>query len=285
MQFIIALCLTFITGIWAATPTSSTIPKTFKVQSVKETYPLSWDMLYRVNVCNAYSTVIEPPQGFTLDDIILGDSKLFKAEKSDNRAIVKRLAPDSASTNLVLILSGPDKVSKSLTFELTGFDAPRISNVQFMMPEEVGRIPALEKAKYFYSEQLQLSLMDQEKRLNNSIQARTMEWMDPFQIEEPETVKKLGARVSLEGIANSGGKGYVYVFTNAKDPDYQVVRLTGIQSKDLAKTVTLFSTRKFEDGTRYIYATTPFVKCDEGKKYSFFFQIYQEHAELTAKVK
>lgn len=260
--------------------------KTFKVKETKEVYPLNWETIYTVNVCNAYSTVIEPPEGYVLTDAILGDSKSFQSGRTENRLFLKRVAPDNASTNLVLILTGPDKMSRSLTFELTGYEYPKVSNVQFIAPEMKGRDPQVEAMRNFYSTQLQLTLMEQEKKLNSQVREKTMEKMETFHVLESDpTTEKLGARISLRAVMNSGGKGYVYVFTNAKDPDYQVVHLTGIQSKDLAKTVTLFRTQKFEDGTRYIYETTPFAKTDEGKKYAFFFRVYQEKAEIDAKVK
>src|SRR5689334_11897691 len=128
MNALIILCLLFFNSLYAA--------RTIPIWSTKDVYPMNFDAIYRLNICNSYSTVIEPPQGYVLQDIILGDSKLFKAEKTENRAIVKRLAPDNATTNLVLVLEGQDKVSHSLTFELAGAETPRISNVQFMAPEQ-----------------------------------------------------------------------------------------------------------------------------------------------------
>src|SRR6266849_5442611 len=89
---------------WAASP------KVFFLSAIKDDYPISFETIYKLNICNAYSTVIEPPEGYSLLDIILGDSKLFKAERSGSRAILKRLAPDNARSNLLLILEGPDKV-------------------------------------------------------------------------------------------------------------------------------------------------------------------------------
>ena len=275
---IITWMLIICNSVWAS--------KTFRVKETKEVYPLDWETIYTLNVCNSYSTVIEPPEGYTLTDAILGDSKSFQSGRTENRLFLKRVAPDNASTNLVLILTGPDKTSRSLTFELTGFDYPKVSNVQFLAPEMRGRNQEAEAMRNFYSTQLQLTLMEQEKRLNSQVREKTMEKMETFRLMDSDpSTEKLGAKVSVEAVVNSGGHGYVYVFTNAKDPDYQVVRLTGIQSKDLAKTVNLFRTQKLEDGTRYIYETTPFAKTDEGKKYSFYFRVYQERAEIEAKVK
>lgn len=279
MNTLIILCLLFFnSSLWAA--------KTVTVQATKDAYPLNFDNIYHVNVCNSYSTVIEPPQGFVLQDIILGDSKLFKAEKTENRAIVKRLAPDNASTNLVLILEGADKVSHSLTFELSGAETPRISNVQFIVPEQRGKDPALEEAKNFYGQQLQLTLMEQEKRLTGTIRDRTLERVETFHLDAGDLMaEKLGVKIHLDAVMNLSGKGYVYVSTNNMDPDFKIVTLTGIQGKDLAKTVTLFRTTRDEHGTRYIYETTPFVKCEDCKKYTFFFRVYHENSQLTAKVK
>lgn len=275
---VVTWLLLLLNPVWAS--------KTFRVHETKEVYPLNWETIYTVNICNAYSTVIEPPNGYVLTDAILGDSKSFQSGRTENRLFIKRVAPDNASTNLVLILTGPDKSSRSLTFELTGYEYPKVSNVQFVAPEMRGKDPEIEAMRNFYSTQLQLTLMEQEKRLNSQVREKTMEKMETFRLLDGNpTAEKLGARISVEAVVNSGGRGYVYVFTNAKDPDYQVVRLTGIQSKDLAKTVALFRTQKQEDGTRYIYETTPFAKTDEGKKYAFYFQVYQEHAQIEAKVK
>jgi hypothetical protein len=256
------------------------------IRSTKDVYPLAFDVIYRVNICNAYSTVIEPPKDYVLLDMILGDSKLFKAEKSENRAILKRLAPDSAKTNLVLILEGPDKLSRSVTFELTGFDAPQISNVQFYVTESGKVDPALEAARTRYKNQLEMTLWEQERRLNTAVREKTLEKLETFDLKGgAPTSEKLGVKVTVEAVVNSGGKGYVYVFTNASDPEYQVVHLTGIQGKELAKTVTLFRTVRYErGGVRYIYETTPFVKSADERKYTFFFRVYRERTEIAAKV-
>lgn len=256
------------------------------IRSTKDVYPLAFDVIYRVNICNAYSTVIEPPKDYVLQDMILGDSKLFKAEKSENRAILKRLAPDSARTNLVLILEGPDKVSRSVTFELTGQDAPQISNVQFYVPETGKVDPALEAARTMYKNQLELTLWEQERRLNASVRDKTLEKLETFDLKgSAPAAEKLGVKVTIEAIVNSGGKGYVYVFTNASDPEYQVVHLTGIQGKELAKTVSLFRTVRYDrGGVRYIYETTPFVKSADERKYTFYFRVYREKTEIATRV-
>jgi hypothetical protein len=278
MKILFLSLLLLFNTIWAA--------KVMPIRTTKDVYPLAFDVIYRVNICNAYSTVIEPPKDYVLLDMILGDSKLFKAEKSENRAILKRLAPDSAKTNLVLILEGPDKLSRSVTFELTGFDAPQISNVQFYVAESGKVDPALEAARTRYKNQLEMTLWEQEKRLNTAVREKTLEKLETFDLKGgAPTSEKLGVKVTVEAVVNSGGKGYVYVFTNASDPEYQVVHLTGIQGKELAKTVTLFRTVRYErGGVRYIYETTPFVKSAEERKYTFFFRVYRERTEIAAKV-
>lgn len=278
MKILFLSLLLLFNTIWAA--------KVMPIRSTKDVYPLAFDVIYRVNICNAYSTVIEPPKDYVLLDMILGDSKLFKAEKSENRAILKRLAPDSAKTNLVLILEGPDKLSRSVTFELTGFDAPQISNVQFYVAESGKVDPALEAARTQYKNQLEMTLWEQERRLNSAVRERTLEKLETFDLKGgAPTSEKLGVKVTVEAVVNSGGKGYVYVFTNASDPEYQVVHLTGIQGKELAKTVSLFRTVRYErGGVRYIYETTPFVKSAEERKYTFFFRVYRERTEIAAKV-
>jgi hypothetical protein len=268
----------FSKSIWAA--------KVFTVESTKDLYPLSWETIYKVNVCNAYSTVIEPPTGFVLLDMILGDSKLFKAERSENRGIIKRLAPDAARTNLVLILEGPDKASHSLTFELTGEENPKIANVQFYLPEDKGRDKTIEALRDLYKTQVQMTLAAQEKRLMSTIRERTLQNLEPFHLKgEAFTEERLGAKFTLEAVANSGGNGYVYVFTTATEQGYQVVHLTGIQGKDISKTVKLFRAVPRRDGMLYIYETTPFIKSPEGHKYTFHFRVYKETAHIKAQVK
>ncbi len=259
--------------------------KVFTIKAAKDEYPLNWETIYKVNICNAYSTVIEPPQGYVLSDMILGDSKLFKAERSENRGIIKRLAPDNARTNLVMILEGPDKVSHSLTFELTGEENPKIANVQFVIAQDKGKDKALEAARTLYENQLQMTLIAQEKRLGNLIRDKTLENMEPFHLITSEfTMEKLGAKFTLETVTNSGGFGYVYVFTTAVEPDFQVVHLTGIQGKDIAKTVRLFRAMPRRDGMLYIYETTPFIKSPEGHKYTFNFRVYKETTSIKATV-
>lgn len=277
MYLLYLFFLLFSESIWAA--------KVFTVLATKDEYPLSWETIYKVNVCNAYSTVIEPPTGYMLSDMILGDSKLFKAERSENRGILKRLAPDNARTNLVLILEGPDKVSHSLTFELTGEENPKIANVQFFMPEDKGRDKAVEAARTFYQTQVQMTLAAQERTLMSTIRERTMENLEPFHLEGHDfTQEKLGAKFTLEAVANSGGHGYVYVFTTAIEQGYQVVHLTGIEGKDISKTVKLFRAGPRRDGMLYIYETSPFIKSPEGHKYTFHFRVYKEAAHIKAQV-
>jgi len=278
MNTLIILCLLFFNSVWAT--------KTFKVKETKEIYPLNWETIYTLNVCNSYSTVIEPPEGYILSDAILGDSKSFQSGRTENRLFLKRVAPDYASTNLVIILTAPDKTSRSLTFELTGYDYPKVSNVQFIAPEMRGKNPEAEAMRNFYSTQLQLTLMEQEKRLTGTIRDRTLEKVETFHLDAGDLMaEKLGVKIHLDAVMNLSGKGYVYVSTNNMDPDFKIVTLTGIQGKDLAKTVTLFRTTRDEHGTRYIYETTPFVKCEDCKKYTFFFRVYHENSQLTAKVK
>ena len=255
----------------------------FVVKSAKDAYPISFATIYKVNICNAYSTVIEPPEGFTLQDIILGDSRLFKAERSDNRAILKRLAPDDASTNLVLILQGEDKVSHSLTFELTGEDSPRIANVQFFLPQERDKDPAVEAEQALCKSELGLTLWDQERRVTASVHDKTLENLQTFRLGGSLSLEKLGARVSLDAVMNSGGKGYVFFSTNAIDSAFDVVHLLGVKDKDIYKTVKLLNKAEDRGLVRYVYETTPFPMGKE-HKYAFEFRIYRETACLNTKV-
>ncbi len=259
----------------------------FSITNTKGIYPLYWDAIYTVNICNAYSTVVEAPAGYTIQQVILGDSKLFRSESGENHVVIKKVAPDNAKTNMVLILQGPDKVDRNLTFELTGETGPRVSNVQFSIPTDRELNSTLEAAKSQYLAQMNQALADQETRLKEDVRLQTIKELTTFRFGEypkETSVKKLGAKVFLNSILNSGGSGFIYFSTNAEDPNCQVVNLKSVKGKDLSKTVKLIHSYVAKGWTYYLYQTTPFPKTDKKLKYDFLFKIYQEDATITAKI-
>ena len=259
----------------------------YDITSTKGVYPLYWDAIYSVNICNAYSTVFEAPAGYVIQKVILGDSKLFRPESGESHVVVKKVAPDAARTNMVLILQGPDKVDRALTFELTGEASPRVSNVQFSIPTDRELNSTLEAAKGQYLTQMNQALSDQEVRLKREVPVATMKEVVSFRFGEyPEetSVKKLGAKVFLNAILNQGGAGYIYFSTNAEDPNCQVVSLQKVTGKDLNKTVKLIHSQVEKGWTHYVYQTTPFPKTGKKLKYTFNYKVYQEDVKITAKI-
>jgi len=259
----------------------------FTITATKGVYPLYWDAIYTVNVSNAYSTVIEAPPGYVVQQVILGDSKLFHSENFDSRVVIKKIAPDSARTNMILILQGPEKVDKNVTFELTGAAAPHVSNIQFSIPSDRELNATLEAAKAHYMEQLNQALADQEAKLKQDVAVQTMKEVVSFRFGEyPDgtSTKELGAKVYLNAVLNSGGAGYIYFSTDAEDPNCQVVSLQSVKGKDLNKSVKLIHSHVEKGWTYYVYQTTPFPKTGKKTKYDFEYKIYQEHATITAKI-
>lgn len=259
----------------------------YDITNTKGVYPLYWDAIYTVNVTNAYSTVFEAPPGYLIQKVIIGDSKLFRPESGESHVIVKKVAPDAAKTNMVLILEGPDKMPRALTFELTGEASPRVSNVQFFIPTDRELNSTLEAAKGQYLTQMNQALSDQEVKLKEEVRVSTMKNVTSFRFGEyPEgtSVKELGAKVYLNAILNSGGEGYVYFSTNAEDPNCQVVNLKAVTGKDLHKNVKLIHSYVEKGWTYYVYSTTPFPKTGKKTKYTFKYKVYQEDVEITAKI-
>jgi hypothetical protein len=259
----------------------------FAITSTKGVYPLYWDAIYTVNVCNGFSTVIEAPPGYIVQQVILGDSKLFRSENFDTRVVVKKVAPDTARTNMVLILQGPERVDKNVTFELTGQPSPHVSNIQFSIPTDRELNATLEAAKARYMEQMNQALADQEDKLKRDVNLQTMKEVISFRFgdyPDETSTKKLGAEVFLNAVLNSNGAGYIYFSTNAEDPNCQVVSLQSVKGKDLSKTVKLIHSYVDKGWTYYVYQTTPFPKTGKKIKYDFVFKIYQETATITAKI-
>ncbi|HLP40304.1 MAG TPA: hypothetical protein VK465_02245 [Fibrobacteria bacterium] len=259
----------------------------FSITSAKGSYVLYWDVVYQMNVTNSWSTVIEPPIGYTLVDIIIGDSKLFRTERNENRAVVKRLAPDNVQTNMTLVLQGPDRIDRTLTFELTGNNDTRVSSVQFIMPTDRESNGMVEAAKALYSRQLSEALSAKEQEMTWQVQEKTMKEVTTFRFgsyAKSTSTKEYGVKVFLNSVLNAGGKGYVYLSTNASDPECQVVQLFAIKGDGVAKPIKQVHATVDRDITNYVYETSPFVKDGKKHKYKFLLKIYQDTTSISAKI-
>ncbi len=262
-------------------------PSRYTITNTKGTYLLYWETVYVFNASTSYSTVIEPPPGYTLIDIIIGDSKLFRTERNENRAVVKRLAPDNAKTNMLLVLEGPDKVSRTLTFEMTGYEDGRVSSIQFIMPTDRDANILIEATKAMYAKQLTQALSEKEILMQSEVQQSTMNTVTTFRFgsyPKSTATKEYGVKVYLNSVLNSGGKGYIYLTSNANDPECQVVQLLSVKGNASVKAVKLVHLSKDRDVTTYVYETSPFIKDGEKHKYKFLLNIYSEATDITAKI-
>jgi len=249
------------------------------------TYPLYFDKVYSININNAYGTLIKPPEGYRLMDVALGDSKLYSNELVNNRARIKKIAPDNPKSNAHLIIKGPDGVTRSVTIELTGERKPRISTVKFIIPTNRELNVQLEQMKSQYLSQMNEKLYLQERQLNKSVQEKTMMDVQLFRFNSyPSSTskKELGAVVSINNIANSAGKGYVYLSTNAEDPECRVIQLKSITGKNLSKQVRLIDSRVDRGTTYYVYETSPFTKKTKKQTLKFNIKIYQKPVIIKA---
>lgn len=262
-------------------------PQRIKISAPKGSYILYWDVVYVTNVSNSWSTIIEPPPGYILTDIIIGDSKLFRTERNENRAVVKRLAPDNVATNMQLVLAGPDRIPRTLTFELTGNNDTRVSNIQFVMPNDRESNSMVEAAKALYSKQLDEALSAKEIEMRSQVQEATAKSLQTFRFgnyRSSTSEKDYGVTVYLNSVVNSDNKGYVYLSTNANDPECQVVQLIGIKGDNTAKPVRQVSAVADRGNTDYVYETTPFIKDGEKHKYQFLVKIYGDTSTIKAKI-
>jgi hypothetical protein len=268
----------------AIAPTKS---ERFKITAAKGSYVLYWDVVYQFNVSNSWSTVIEPPVGYTVTDIIMGDTKLFKTERSENRAVIKRIAPDNVSTNMVLVLEGVDRIPHTLAFDLTGNNDSRVSSIQFMMPQDRESNSLVEATKAIYKKQLTEALSSKEIEMQARVQSKTVQGLTTFRFgsyENSTSEKKYGVKVYLNSVVNSDNKGYVFFTTNAYDPQCQVVEMVGITGENVSKPVEQIATIDEQENTRYVIETSPFLKDGKKHKYKFILKIYQDTVYIKAKI-
>lgn len=289
MNRLVPVILGICVGLSAAKPPAETptSPQRVRIASPKGTYILYWDVVYVTNISNSWSTLIEPPPGFLLIDVIIGDAKSFRTERNENRAVVKRVAPDNVTTNMQLVLAGPDRIPRTLTFELTGNNDSRVSNIQFVMPNDRESNSLVEAAKALYSKQLDEALSAKEIEMKSEIQDATVKALQTFRFGSYVNCtkeKEYGVTVFLNSIVNSDNKGYVYLSTNANDPECQVVQLLGIKGSNSMKPVRQISAVADRGTTEYVYETTPFVKDGKKNKYKFLIKIYGDTSTIKAKV-
>ena len=262
-------------------------PDRYKIRASKGTYVLYWDAVYEFNASNSWSTVIEPPSGYTLTDIIVGDTKLFRTERNENRAIIKRIAPDKAATNMTLVLEGPDRIPRTLTFELSGNESDKVSSIRFVLPQDRESNQLVEAAKASYTKQLSEALSVKEAQMKETVHDQTVKSIVPFRFgsyRDNTMEKKYGVRVYLNSVFNSNSKGYVYLSTNASDPLCQVVELISITGKDVSKPVKQISSSEDRGITDYVYETSPFMKDGDKHKYEFVLKVYQDTISIPAKI-
>lgn len=263
-------------------------PKTIDMKDRIGEYLLYWKTLYSAYVGNDEVSVFELPNGYSIESIALGNKKLFSAEQTRNRVVIKKLAFDDVATTLVILVGTPFGDVQSVAIDLKSAKVQKTTTsiARFVIPVDRNANRAVESIKVKYLGQMDQKLKAQEVTLNEAIWKTVIEELEVFRIPEKlssSTEKYKGADFRIDAVVNSRNEGFIYTSTTATDAEQRECRITELKEvvssdKLVRKRVELFATKSSPDSKR-IYQIYRTSRMSAGE-WSFKGVIWSEKMEI-----
>lgn len=243
-------------------------PKSMEMKERIGEYLLYWKTLYSAYVGNDEVSVFELPSGYSIESIALGNKKLFSAEQTRNRVIIKKLAFDDVNTTLIILVGTPfgDVQSVAIDLKSAKLQKATTSVARFVIPVDREANRAVESIKVKYLGQMDHKLKAQEATLNDAVWKSTIEDLEVFRIPEKlssSTEKYKGADFRIDAVVNSRNEGFIYTSTTSTDAEQRDCRITELKEvvssdKLVRKRVEIFATKTSPDSKRIyqIYRTS-----------------------------
>jgi hypothetical protein len=263
----------------------------YELKEQRGRYQLNFDATYVTYVNNDVETAITLPEGYLITATMAGSRDYVSVGALQNTVYISKAVNHAITTNLILHVRTPEGTDEKLVFELRGNDkAPPVYAIHFDRPNSSELNRTVEAMKSRYQGELAAKLSEQERKLTEDVTEKTLKHSMPifFNCHRGDISEEYkGATVYLDGVITHEQNSYVYLRTDIKREDCNVVRLLKVQSgKDYSSIPELIFTQENADGTLtlvYRVIALP-LKDRKTRKVEFNVEIWSKTFQLTQKI-
>lgn len=261
-----------------------------QIEQIRGEYELNFGVIYEVPIYPDIETMIALPAGYKITLAMPGSPDYVSATVIQNTIYLTRPVDHRVETNVAVHVITPDGIEEKLMIRCVGpRKGTKVLAVHFTRPNtsEVNRI--VESMRGRFTEQLNIELSRQEKRLNEDVHEKTL--ADARYLFIRSSRKKVrkeykGAEVYLDGMINSRDYTYIYMVSTVKQGECDIVGLEKVSEGDKELTPELVSVQKLAEGAFYYCWSVPRLRVPEKKtmKVEFNVRIWSKVHTLSAKV-
>ncbi len=259
-----------------------------KLDRQKGKYPLNFDAIYVLYVHNDIETSISLPPGFIFTGSMPGSIDYISVGTLQNTVYISKPVVDNIRSNLTLHVITPEGMKKKLVIEVIGKrNSPRVLSVDFTKPNSSELNQTIEHMKATYSEQLDAKLSAQERKLKEIIPEDSFKRSRPLffgshrgQIKESYK----GASVWVDGVISSESDSYIYISSNIKFDNCNVIELLGVSvGQSFKGKAELVSVEQLNKTVYYVYKTNR-LPVKKKTNIGFLLKIWSKTFKLKSKV-
>jgi len=222
------------------------------------TYTLDFDKIYETVASLDIETAVTLPEGFTFSLDRPGSIDFINAFVMQNTLFFTRTIDHRIATSIICNVLTPSGETRNLVFKIRGGAAePAVYAIHFVQSEGSSR--EIESLKAHYAAQMTTALAKKETDLNQSVHRSTLANAVPafFRCHRRDLkMEYKGAAVYVDGLIFSRNDAYIYLQTNIRKDNCDIIKLLGIKEKANTLPAELVDVHENIDGTwSYIYKT------------------------------
>lgn len=256
----------------------------YSLTAARGTYLLDFDKIYETVASLDVETVVTLPQGYTFSLNRSGSIDFINAFTMQNRLFFTRTIDHRISTSITCNVITPDGEAKTLVFKIKGGpQEPVVYAIHFVVEKK--DVKEEESLAQRCAESVNYATAKKERELNESVHRGTIVEALPafFGVHRRQAkVEHKGAEAYINGIIFSRGEAYIYVLSNVKRDNCDIVKLLSIKQGKNELMVDLVDMYENINGTwGYVYRA-PLQMPSKKTKIEFLFEIWSK--ELTYKI-
>jgi hypothetical protein len=231
------------------------------IKDQRGTYELNFNVTYVIYIHMDIETAVTLPPGYTFTASVPGSKDFISVGPVQNTMYISKPVNHDVTTNLTCHVLTPEGLKEKMVFEVIGKKkSPKIYAVHFTKPNTSLLNQAIEQIKANYSEQMAVKLSEQEKKLTTELPLETMINSRPLFMNTTRgsiSSSYKGATVWIDGMINNDVDAFVYLRSDVKFENNNVIKLLEVKIKDIYNSKPELVKVGREGGTvTYVYKIT-----------------------------
>jgi len=280
--FCLTVCLLPISFLYAQFDDDDEGPNhaVYYLTAQRGTYLLDFDKIYETVASLDHETVVTLPKGYAFSLARSGSIDFINVFVIQNELRFTRTIDHAINTSITCNVITPEGESKTLIFKIKGGPAFRDSivyGIHFTVPkkQDVQETPLAELC----AESVNFAVAKKEQEMNEDVHRSTMVEAVPafFSVHRKQAkVEHKGAAAFINGIIFSRSEAYIYILSNVRRDQCDVVKLLGIKQGRNELTADFVDLFENLDGTwSYVYRA-PLQQPKKRSKIQFIFEIWSK---------